>query len=182
MNEFETRWAYASYLQPSRQYQWWSLYEKGKFSANIIGHYTNEIWSEMSPRLKHASSPTCMRAFPQSLDSGDLDMFIDHSVLRHNSDFVTTRLQHCALNISKIYLTCRFIHNADNLDCNLQKNWKLDHDNRTFQSRWESEYLFIEFKGKPFMIDIVSSLLRNYVNHERFQLESPLQLLQLHWK
>ena len=117
-----------------------------------------------------------------ALDSGDLDMFIDHSVLRHNSDFVTTRLQHCSLNISKIYLTCRFIHNADNLDCNLQKNWKLDHDNRTFQSRWESEYLFIEFKGKPFMIDIVSSLLRNYVNHERFQLESPLQLLQLHWK
>ena len=26
---------------------------------------------------------------------------------------------------------------------------KLDQENRTFQSRWEEEYLFVEIKGKP---------------------------------
>ena len=35
---------------------------------------------------------------------------------------------------------------------------KLDQENRTFQSKWEVEYLFIEFKGKPMCLVCLETL------------------------
>ena len=35
---------------------------------------------------------------------------------------------------------------------------KLDQENRIFQSKWEAEYLFIEFKGKPMCLVCLETL------------------------